>query len=91
MPLSCGNAADPEAYLDVDASRSDCGYHITVGVILAGEDALNASNIWEEVMVKNESEDWVIGTKFNETNKYNAIASKAFKNVKINSITIGYQ
>ena len=87
--LSCGNAADPEVYLDVDASRADGGYHITVGVTLAGNDALDASNKWEKVMVKNEGEDWVMDTKFNETNKYNAAASRAFSNVKITSIIIG--
>lgn len=88
--LSCGNAADPDAYLEVDASRADGGYHITIGVILAGA-ALDASNKWQDVMIKNEGEDWVINTEFNGTKKYDAIASKVFKNIKINSISIGYK
>ena len=88
--MSCGNAADPVAYENWQASRADGGFDLQLGVVLASDAALDASSKWQRAMVKGEGEDWVIDTKFNCSNKYNSIAQQAFKNVKITSATIGF-
>lgn len=88
--MSCGNAADPVAYENWQASRADGGFDIELGVVLASDSAIDASNKWRNAMLKDEGEDWIIDTKFNCSNKYNSIAQKAFKNVKITSATIGF-
>lgn len=88
--MSCGNAADPMVYESWQAPRSDGGFELQLGVVLVSGPALDASSKWESAMVKTEGEKWVIDTKFNCSNKYNSIAQKAFRNVKITSATIGY-
>lgn len=87
--LACGNGTDPISYELWQASRADDGYQVKLGVRLNSEDGSNASDVWKNAMAKKESDDWLIETKFNCTNKYNNIAKKAFANVKITSITIG--
>jgi hypothetical protein len=42
-------------------------------------------------MEANEGVDWVVERKFNcQGSKYDALARKVFKNIKITAITVGY-
>ncbi|WP_370598622.1 hypothetical protein NMD15_04590 [Plesiomonas shigelloides] len=88
--IGCGNAADPAVYENWEGSRADGNIELQLGVVLVADSAIEASNNWENAMVKTEGEDWVIDTKFNCTHKYNSIAKQAFKNVNITSIKIGF-
>lgn len=88
--MSCGNAADPVAYGNWQASRASGGFDIELGVVLVSDSGTDALDKWRDAMIKDEGEDWVIDTKFNCSDKYNSIAQKAFKNVKITSATIGF-
>lgn len=88
--MGCGNAADPVAYDNWQGSRAYGFLEIQLGAVLGSNAAGDASSKWQSAMVRDEGEEWVIATKFNCSDKYNSIAQKAFKNVKITSATIGF-
>lgn len=88
--MGCGNAADPSVYFTWSGSRADLGIEIQLGVILTSDAAIDSAFKWRDVMFAEKGEDYVIDGKFNCSYEYNSIAQKAFKNVKINSIKIGY-
>ena len=46
---------------------------------------------WESAMRSKEGDDYITDTKFNCYNKYDAVAVKAFGNVQVNQITVGYE
>lgn len=58
--------------------------------VLVSSPVLSAAHTWEAAMEKIEGENWVIDAKFNCTRKYDAIAHRAFQDVTISAITIGY-
>lgn len=90
----CGNAADPSVYEYWSGSRAASNIEIMLEVTLVDDLSINAADKWQSVMEKTEGHDWIIDTKFNCPNKnedkYNDAAHKAFKDVKISAITIGY-
>jgi hypothetical protein len=86
----CGNAYDPLVYENWQASSADQRFELQLGVVLVSDEVLDATDKWRSSMVKGEGEDWVSGTKFNCSNKYDSVARKAFKNIKITSATIGF-
>lgn len=86
----CGNAADPVIYEHWQGSRADSGIEILLEVAQVGA-ALIAAEKWQEAMEKVEGYEWVIDTKFNcNPTKYNQVAQRAFRDVTISAITIGY-
>lgn len=85
----CGNAADPVIFEKWLGSRADQFIEVQLEVVLAKDAALTAAGLWHDVMEKVEGKNWVMNAKFNCTSKYNAVARKAFRNVKISGITIG--
>lgn len=85
----CGNAYAPSVYEFVQGSHADDYIDIMIGVEQSTDVALDSSSKWTDVMKKQEGEEWLIDTKFNCTEKYDDIARAAFKNVKIDSISIG--
>ena len=92
--MSCGNAADPIVYQHWSGSRADANIEVSIGVALSSDTALAAAGKWEQAMLKNNSEDWVIDGKFNcsdAARRYQPIARAAFKHVKASSISVGYQ
>ena len=86
--VGCGAATEPYAYEVWQASAADNGYEVQVGVTLSGV-AWDAANKWQDAMLKSQSEDWLIDRKFVCNKKYNPIAQKAFKDVRITSAKIG--
>lgn len=87
---ACGNASDPNVYEYFKASRADLGIEVQLGVVLVEGDALHASSAWVDEMRKSESAVWVTNRKFACTRKYNAVAQKLFRKVKVTSIAVGY-
>jgi hypothetical protein len=86
----CGNAYSPSVYEYFTFSRADRFLEVMLSVVQVERSVLDAADVWQEAMEKAEGEDWVAETKFNCTDKYNAIAQQAFRNVTIEAITIGY-
>ena len=86
----CGNAYDPSVYEYFQASHADQFIEVRLGVVLVGDYAVNAAISWAVEMTKGESETWVVDRKFACTRKYNAVAQKLFRKVKVTSIAVGY-
>lgn len=86
--VGCGAAKEPDAYEVWRASAADNGYEVQVGVALSGL-AWDAARTWLDTMLKSQSEDWVVDRKFVCNKKYNPLAQKSFKDVKITSAKIG--
>lgn len=88
---NCGNASASEKFYEEWQGPHAYSYlEVRIGVEISNNDVISASNKWEDAMVKGEGEDWVMDTKFRCNHKYDHIAKEAFKNIKITSITIGY-
>jgi hypothetical protein len=86
----CGNAADPVVFEHWQGPHSLNNIEVMLEAVQVGDAVIDAANIWEEAMKKDKGADWVMYAKFNcEPEKYNSIAHKAFKNIKITAITIG--
>lgn len=89
--LACGNAANPVVYEEWQASRADGSYQVQLGVAQVDGPVLTAASYWKDAMIKGEGEDWIIDMQFDcNRAKYNSVAQKAFKNVRIGSIRIGF-
>lgn len=87
----CGNAADPVVYEHWQGSNADQAIEVMLGVALTGIPAIDASQTWEDAMEKSKGETWVIDTKFNcGPTAYDKVAHKAFRNVRISTISVGY-
>ena len=86
----CGNAADPVIYEHWYGSRADLVLEVMLEAVQVGGPVLSAADTWHAAMEKAEGEDWVVDAKFNCTRKYDAIAHRAFRDVTISAITIGY-
>ncbi|MEW7857409.1 hypothetical protein AB2M95_15985 [Pseudomonas chlororaphis] len=85
----CGNAADPSVYAHWKGPHAVDFREVLLEVVLVSDAALNAANQWESQMRKAESEDYVMETRFNCDQKYDAIAQKAFEKVQVSAVTIG--
>jgi len=86
----CGNAADPTVMEHWSGSRADLFFEIMLEVVLANGPAIDASRAWYSAMEKIEGEQWVMDGKWNCTRKHDALARRAFRDITISSITIGY-
>ena len=86
----CGNAADPGIYEHWYGSRADLVLEVMLEAVQVSGPALSAADTWQVAMEKTEGENWVVDAKFNCTRQYDAIAHRAFRNVTISAITVGY-
>jgi len=86
--LSCGNAYDPSVYLAYEGPRATDFIKVRLGVKLVDDSAIQAAEAWSDIMVKEQSEDWVIDLKFNDDSRYDEIARKLFRNVKISTVRL---
>lgn len=85
----CGNAADPSVYAHWEGPHAVDFKEVLLEVVLVSDAALNAADQWESQMRKAEGEDYVMETRFNCDQKYDAAAQKAFEKVQVNAVTIG--
>ncbi len=86
--MGCGATVEPNAYAVWQASMADNAHEVQVGVTLS-DLAWDAAVKWLDAMRKGESEDWIIDRKFVCNKKYNPVAQKAFRDVRITSVKIG--
>lgn len=86
----CGNAEDPSVYAYWEGPRSLGFIEVILETVLAGDPALDASNVWQEKMVNATNQDYILDTKFNCESRFDNIAAEAFKNVPVTAITIGH-
>lgn len=88
--IACGNATDPIVFEYWSGSRADGQLEVMLEVVQAG-DAAQKAQTWEDAMMKGEGALWVGDTKFNcARTKYDAVARKEFRNVRVTGISIGY-
>jgi S1-C subfamily serine protease len=87
---SCGNAFDPTIDFIWQGPHSSNYVSVVLTVTLADTAALNAATTWEHLMRSNDGDDYVIRTKFNCDRKYDDAAIRAFANVLVNKITVGF-
>lgn len=85
----CGNAADPSVYAHWEGPRAIGFREVLLEVVLVSDAALSAADQWESQMRKAEGEDYVMETRFNCDQKYDAAAQKAFEKVQVSAVTIG--
>ena len=86
----CGNAVDPSAYALWQAPRSSGGMEVLLEIVLASGKASSAAHGWREHMNKSAGEDYVLQTQFNCETRFDAFAAKAFQDVPVSAVTIGY-
>ncbi|HRO18838.1 MULTISPECIES: hypothetical protein [Alcaligenes] len=86
----CGNSYDPSVYASWQGPRAAGFMEVILEVELADDNAINASNIWEEHMTAAMGEDYVINTRFNCDRRFDPVANQAFKDIKITAITVGH-
>lgn len=87
----CGNAADPDVFEHWEGIRAVANLNVILEVSLGADGASEAAETWQSAMEAGEGTDWVMERQFNcPRSKYDALAHKAFKNVKITAITVGY-
>ncbi|MDZ4367603.1 MAG: hypothetical protein U0987_11350 [Afipia sp.] len=86
---SCGNAYDPSVYATVSTPHSNGFLTFRVGAVQSSDQALDAANKWEQVMEAAEGEDWLVEARFNCTDRYDAAAARALRDVRITSIEVG--
>jgi hypothetical protein len=86
--LSCGNAYDPSVYLDYEGPRATDFIKVRLGVKLVDDPAIQAAQAWSDIMVKEQGEAWVMDLKFNDDSRYDEIARKLFRNVKISTVRL---
>jgi hypothetical protein len=88
----CGNAADPVVYQRWTGGRADNLIEVRFGVVLASDAALDASEKWEQAMLKKHSRDWIVDNKFNcaqDAQQFQPAARMAFRNVKVSTVAVG--
>jgi hypothetical protein len=86
----CGNAADPTVDFVFEGPHALNFISIVLTIVLADAPSLDAAQRWENVMRAAESKDFIIDTKFNCTTKYDDAAIRAFSDVPVSRITVGY-
>jgi hypothetical protein len=87
----CGNAADPAVDFTYEGPHALGFISIVLSITLAGGPSLDAVDLWEKAMRSREREDYILNTRFNCDRKYDAIAIRAFSNVPVDQITVGYE
>jgi len=85
----CGNAYDPFVDAVVYGSRVNGVIDVSATAIFVEPAVIDASDVWENELVKLESEEWVGNTRFNCERQHNGVAQKAFSKVKVEHISFG--
>jgi Short C-terminal domain len=85
----CGNAFDPFVYAHVSTPHVNDFIEFRPGANIEVEPMLSATLKWSDVMKSTKGEDYVAQTQFNCDRTFNAMASRLFHNIKIDSIEVG--
>lgn len=87
----CGNASDPTVSALWEGPRAVSFIQVKLEAALTDGPALEASDQWQAHMTQAKGEDWVIDTQFNCNTQFDPQANHAFKNVKVNAVTVGHE
>lgn len=87
----CGNAYVPDIYLVAGGSRAMQFNEVMLTASLATSPVIDAAHQWADVMLANESQEWVIDDlAFNcESHKYRNVATQVLRNIKPETICFG--
>lgn len=87
----CGNAYVPDIYLIAGGSRAMQFNEVMLTASLATSPVIEAVHQWADVMLVNESQEWVIDDlAFNcEPHKYRNVAAQVLRNIKPETIRFG--
>ena len=86
----CGNAADPTVDFAYHGPHAVNFLTVIATVILVDKPSLDAADEWRTAM-KSQGEGYVINTRFNCDHRFDAFANRAFANVPVYQLTIGYE
>jgi len=86
----CGNVADPQIDFTWQGPHAANFLTVVLTVVLVDDAAIDAAQRWTTLMRQKEGDDYVLNTKFNCEDKYDAAAVKDFAKVKVTDITIGF-
>lgn len=65
-------------------------FEVMLEVTLVESDAIVAAGAWRDHMIQAVNEDYVLETRFNCDNRFDAVANETFKRIKVTGITIGH-
>ncbi|CAM4313067.1 Lipoprotein [Comamonas aquatilis] len=86
----CGNAADPVVYLHAEGSRAMHLMEFMVQAPMVSGPVLNATSQWRDAMIKAESEDYVLDTRFNcDPQRFRSVIATGLAAVKPMAFTFG--
>ncbi|WP_417285242.1 hypothetical protein [Comamonas sp.] len=86
----CGNAADPVVYLHAEGSRAMHLMEFMVQAPMVSGPVLNATSQWRDAMIKAESEDYVLDTRFNcDPQRFRSVIATGLAAVKPTAFTFG--
>ena len=86
----CGNAADPVVYLEAKGSRLTNFINYSVQAPMVDGKVLDATAAWRDAMVKAESEDYVLDTRFNcEPDRFRNVISTGLRNARPTVFSFG--
>lgn len=88
--IGCGNAADPAYSIHGIGSRADGVIEVVGTAVYNSAPVGNAAERLIQAARRLMSEDEIIGGRFNCHPRYNEISLQAFRNVRIEEITVGY-
>jgi len=86
----CGNAADPEIDFTWQGPHAANFLMVVLTVVLVDDAAVDAAQRWTTLMRQKEGDDYVLNTKFNCEDKYDAAAVTDFAKVQVTDITVGF-
>ena len=86
----CGNSYDPSVHDNYVGPQSDDNLEVVASVKLVDDASIKASEKWETIMERQNGQAYVLNTTFNCDGRYDAQAAALFQNVRITSITIGW-
>ena len=86
----CGNAADPVVYLEAKGSRLTNFINYSVQAPMVDGKVLDATAAWRDAMVKAESDDYVLDTRFNcEPDRFRNVISAGLRNARPTVFSFG--
>ena len=88
--MMCGNAYDPSIYLIWEGPRANGFTNVQVTAPIVDNNIFVASRIWQDAMVVEQGEDWVVDTKFNCDHRYDPVARRALANISVTTVKVGF-
>jgi hypothetical protein len=88
--MDCGNAADPTVDFIWNGPHAANFVTVVLKAVITGPAALEAFGHLADQMRSNESQQYLLATKFNCDGKYDDAAVRTFSQVPVNEVVIGF-